>query len=634
MACGPITPWGDEELDMRSTAFSIARPPRGREVTRLVLFVCLGTWVTGCGGDSDPAGPGGSDGAVDPVTVSGAVQKGPFILGAQVQVNVLDSVGNPTGTVFNTTTTSDKGEFSVSVSPSVVELVTDGFYYNEGSWSLSAAPISMRALTEVTASGPQTAYVNVLTHMSQRRALSLYAGGASLDSAISQAEGEVRAVFPALVAPPSLASGTDMNLLGGDNPSNAYLLALSCIVSQAALNASDGTDLDAQLQQLMNTIAGDLEADGVVDPDFIVQKIDQAGILDPYECVASLQQRLDDIGDTTTVLPDPLQAFDWDRDGIPNSMDSDADGDGFATAGVPVTSLAVAGGPGSPATQLVVVKADSGHALDLLGPPPAPAVGGTRYSPSRVDELGGSAATDIKEAVAALGIVVIRRGGGAVHYLPVDAQLSNPVTGITGAAVSLTVTPSGVLLVIDDNGDVTRHVNSDPNSPPTSLSMTAVARVAGADPNYVYLDTLGAVRIVEGATVTDVSGFGTDTIIDVAADVGTSAGGYIAISSSGALYRFTAAAPTAVLDPVLTGASYLSMPFALTAEGVWDLSEGAGPFQVSDVAGLTSFYGPVTWGESGILAYVATDSAGNVLLIDFSGDLSINSLFRQVYVPG
>ena len=159
---------------MRSTAFRIAYLPTGTEAIRLVFFVYLGAWVTGCGG-SDPVnadGSGDPNGSSESVVVSGAVQKGPFILGAQVQLNLLDSVGNPTGTVFNTTTTTNKGEFSVSVNPSVVDLVTDGFYYNETTWKLSAASISMRALVEVTAGGPQQAYVNALTHLAHRQVFS------------------------------------------------------------------------------------------------------------------------------------------------------------------------------------------------------------------------------------------------------------------------------------------------------------------------------------------------------------------------------------------------------------------------------------------------------------------------------
>ena len=158
----------------------------------------------------------------------------------------------------------------------------------------------------------------------------------------------------------------------------------------------------------------------------------------------------------------------------------------------------------------------------------------------------------------------------------------------------------------------------------------------------MYLDNTGAVRIVESATVTDVLGLGGITITDVAADLLEFADGYMAISDAGALYRFSVASPTAVEDTEVTGItslhlSMLGLPrlFAITAGGVWDLfGESSGsPLLISDVAGLSSFNGPVSWGESGIRAYVATDGAGDVQLIYYTGDLSINSLFRQVYVP-
>ena len=108
--------------------------------------------------------------------------------------------------------------------------------------------------------------------------------------------------------------------------------------------------------------------------------------------------------------------------------------------------------------------------------------------------------------------------------------------------------------------------------------MSNVVRVAGGDPNYVYLDNTGAVRIVESATVTDVLGLGGITITDVAADLLEFADGYMAISDAGALYRFSVASPTAVEDTEVTGITSLHLSmlglgrlFAITAGGVWDL---------------------------------------------------------------
>ena len=260
---------------------------------------------------------------------------------------------------------------------------------------------------------------------------------------------------------------------------------------------------------------------------FIGEKTDAASNLDPYECVASLQKRLEDIGDVTTVLPDPQQVFDWNRDAIPNRDDP--------AANDPIVSLAVIHGPGPSGTQLLVVKRDSGNAIQLIGAPPPPAFGGDRYNPFW---LG---VTDAVEAVAAVPHIVIRRGDGTVNWVMGASYTEvQPVTGIASAAVAITVTTSNILLVVDANGNVTRH--DGPTNPPSSLVMSNVLRVAGADPNYVYLDNTGAVRIVEGATVTDVLGLGGITITDVAADFQAVPSTYMALSKDSALYRFSAAA--------------------------------------------------------------------------------------------
>ena len=56
---------------------------------------------------------------------------------------------------------------------------------------------------------------------------------------MAQAELEALDVFPWLVPPQSVASGSQMNLLGGDDPSNGFLLALSCGLSRLAFDASE-----------------------------------------------------------------------------------------------------------------------------------------------------------------------------------------------------------------------------------------------------------------------------------------------------------------------------------------------------------------------------------------------------------
>jgi hypothetical protein len=591
---------------------------RGSTVLPVVLVSALGA----CGGDGggDDDGAGADADIEDRVAVSGAIQKGPFILGAQVQVNVLDAAGDPTGAVFNTTTTNDKGEFSVTVEPSVVELVTEGFYYNEATWSLSAAPISMRALAELDSAGAQQIYVNAVTHMARPRALSLYAGGAELSDAVAQAETELASAFP-LVAPASLAPGTAMNALGGDDDSNAYSLAMSCLVAQVAQWSSDGADVDAQLQQLINNVASDLADDGVVAEFQIVD-------FDPYECVASLQRRLADIGATAAELPDPQRVLDLDRDGDPNRTDPDGDGDGVDAADDPVIAVAGTG------NDLLVVTGGSGRAIQLIGRHPN--TGAPMYGPLAAADESGTL-TDVVDAIPAFGGIVIRRSGGEIHLLAAGADNAAPlpIPGFTGSAAWISAAHDGALLVVDPGGDVFRVI-ADTS---TALPISNAARVAGSDADYVVLDVTGAVRIVEDAAVTDVLGLDGIVIVDVAVDiVGADENGYLAISDAGAMYRFSAAAPTAVEDTAVTGITSLHLStgrlLAVTDTGIWDLAGGAGSQrQIADVGGFTSVTGPIAWEPSGVSIYAGIDADGDVQLIERFDDLTIGTLYRPVYVP-
>ncbi len=182
---------------------------------------------------------------------------GPFVVGSTVTVSQLDKKGSPTGETFLTQTSNDKGEFSVDFKAAgLVSLQGEGFYYNEVARALSSAPITLRALYSISQAGTQAAYINMVTHLSYLRARFLYLGGASLADATKQAESELRSQLAITAADfdPG-AAGIDMNILGGDSPANAYLLAVSAALGQAA-----GTD--AGLQELANTIQTDLEEDG------------------------------------------------------------------------------------------------------------------------------------------------------------------------------------------------------------------------------------------------------------------------------------------------------------------------------------------------------------------------------------
>jgi len=254
--------------------------------------------------------------------LEGSVQKGPLIIGSTLEVASLDPTGAPLGNVFNTTITDDLGSFEVSFAhQGPVNLIGSGFHYNEILGAVSNAPISLRSLTGLSMGGQQTAYVNVVTHLAERRALSLL-DTLSLEQAISSAEQDV--VVALGIGPPGFVpggAGNEMNLLGGSSQANAYLFAVSATLVQAAvIEAGEGGAVDGELQELINALAIDLE-DGMLAPNraALIEEAESAVL--PEQVLDRLGARLADLG-SPAVLPDLNTVLDTDQDGTEDATDT------------------------------------------------------------------------------------------------------------------------------------------------------------------------------------------------------------------------------------------------------------------------------------------------------------------------
>ena len=77
------------------------------------------------------------------VTISGKVQKGPYVQGTEITVRELDSTMTPTGNTFTGTIDDNTGSFSIkgTLTNKIAELAADGYYFNEVSGSLSSAKL-------------------------------------------------------------------------------------------------------------------------------------------------------------------------------------------------------------------------------------------------------------------------------------------------------------------------------------------------------------------------------------------------------------------------------------------------------------------------------------------------------------
>jgi hypothetical protein len=301
-----------------------------------VLSVTVAAAAVGCSSGPSAGGAPGP-GPAHSVHLNGAVQKGPFVLGSSVSVSLLDSMGNPTGAVFNTQTNSDLGEFALTFQAGgAASLEGTGFYYNEAAGQLSTGNLTLRALYMPSGSPNDAAYINVITHLTYGRIKGLVANGTAFETAAAQAESEL--LRELAITPPGFdprSRGVAMNELGGDTDANAYLFAASAVLAQAAL--VQGTP-DASLQQLINSMAVSLASTGTLTGE--QKQTLAAGLLalDTQAATKSFAAYLQRTG-SSAVVPDLDRVLDQDGDGIANAADncrrsanpsqSDRDGDGI-----------------------------------------------------------------------------------------------------------------------------------------------------------------------------------------------------------------------------------------------------------------------------------------------------------------
>lgn len=250
--------------------------------------------------------------------IVGGVEKGPFVIGSSIEVAVLDDDGNPTGVVYQTQTSNDRGEFELTAEigpPGLVALEGEGFHFDEVRGALSIAPMTLRGIGEVTSDGTQQLYLNLVTHLTQPRVVALFGAGAPLSEAIAHAEAELRSELGIGVSgfDPGVP-GLGMTLLGGDTDANAYAFAVGAVLLQAAVDdvGVEGS-VDAAVQAFANEIAAGLADDGLLTAaqrDAIAQA---EANLDADAAIAALQSRFDQIG-ASEPAPNLHRVLDPDGD--------------------------------------------------------------------------------------------------------------------------------------------------------------------------------------------------------------------------------------------------------------------------------------------------------------------------------
>ena len=226
-------------------------------------FLLAAFGLVGCG-DSSRAGA-----SEDPnqftASIEGVVEKGPFVKGTSVTLYELNpETFAQTGKVFTGTVEGDNGGFSlgkVELDSRYVLLEASGYYWNELWGHNTDSPLSLKAVAHV--SEESKVNINIGTHITHKRILSLIESGMDFDEAKEQAESElIKAIF-----------GDDSGL-AFENASivnNDKLLALSIMVLKVGGEA-------AVTEMIADLTAG-------VTPELLLKLADKVALQYSYDNV-------------------------------------------------------------------------------------------------------------------------------------------------------------------------------------------------------------------------------------------------------------------------------------------------------------------------------------------------------------
>lgn len=227
---------------------------------RFPVVLCFSalTFFACSDGDSHAGGTTEAENSIAIVdkVVAGVSQKGPLINGSKIQIFELEgSTMIQTGSVFKGAVTSDNGDFSVAhinLKSQYALLEATGPYYSELTGKITASPITLNALTDL--SDRENVNINLLTHMEYERALWLvHNDSLSVKDAKLQADREILSAF---VKDSLDESPEDLNIFG-EGESNAALLAVSVLMQLGRT--------ESEFSKAVADFVGDIQQDGVWD---------------------------------------------------------------------------------------------------------------------------------------------------------------------------------------------------------------------------------------------------------------------------------------------------------------------------------------------------------------------------------
>lgn len=225
-------------------------------------------------------------------TISGLVQKGPFVSGTSIQMNELNSNLVQTGKVFNSSIRNDLGSFemnNIELTSNFAEFTASGFYFNEVTGEITSTPLTLTTLSDVT--DRSSVNVNVLTHLEKNRVEKLIKQGVTFSQAKTQARNELLSLFSFELNNNSSFEDFDISK---DSDEGGILLAVSILLQ--------GNRNVGQLTELLARIREDFSDNGVLDNNTLKEELVNTTLsLNLEQIRLNVQTRFNQLNITTPV---------------------------------------------------------------------------------------------------------------------------------------------------------------------------------------------------------------------------------------------------------------------------------------------------------------------------------------------
>ncbi|MCR5244124.1 MAG: hypothetical protein K6C37_05240 [Bacteroidales bacterium] len=246
---------------------------------------------------------------VEPVeyTISGRVEKGPFLKDSKVSLQPLDASFQAVGEPVEVSVSDNLGSYDlgkVSLDCPYAELSATGKFLNEVNESLVESPVTLRALVDLK--DKSKVNVNILTNLEYARVKTLMATGGTYESAAAQARGELVKAFG--LGGFEVGDFSQYGIAEGTDQSAALILA-----SFSAILQCDNEEIAAYIDKLGKEFGTDGSFSEESKASISESKEIMSWSVD--EIATYIKHIYSELGETIEVR-NLRSYFDWDENGV------------------------------------------------------------------------------------------------------------------------------------------------------------------------------------------------------------------------------------------------------------------------------------------------------------------------------